>query len=78
MSKVTNCNTCGCEVSIIQSDESTGYYKPRTSKEDVELINRLWQMWKNLAEAGEIKMGPSFSKSYDELEKQIKNINNHS
>jgi len=36
-----------------------------------ELIKRLWSLWENLAEAGEIHIGIGFSEKYDEIEKEV-------
>ena len=54
-------------------DTKGGYIKGYTQcQEDLKpLIHDLWQLWKDLAEAGDLQIGMHFNKRFDELEKQI-------
>lgn len=45
------------------------------TEEEKELINKLWQLWEHLAEAGEIHIGSNFSKNYDKLKTEVDKIN---
>lgn len=39
-----------------------------------ELIKELWSLWENLAESGEISIGPSFSDKYEGLKSKIESL----
>jgi len=44
-------------------------------KKDLKLVNGLWQLWENLAKAGEIGIGPSFHKYHNQFGKKIAKLN---
>jgi hypothetical protein len=42
---------------------------------DKDLVNELWKLWENMAEAGQLTISNNFSKRYDELSIRVKNFN---